>query len=98
MSHITYYIEAFMWNSPNNDEALPCEQLVLCWDVFLDEKTQQWRTKAHFTTMPHIWLPDNGAVFLRHFLVHVKHTWLAYCDANLVDLHVRISLMFSQMV
>ncbi|KAL0782330.1 hypothetical protein CaCOL14_000236 [Colletotrichum acutatum] len=95
-SHITYYIEAFMWNSPNNDEALPCKQLVLCWDVFRDEQTHQWHTKAHFTTMPHIWLPDNGAVFLRHFLVHVKHTWLAYCDANLVDLHLRKRIIESK--
>ncbi|KAK1495370.1 hypothetical protein CTAM01_08499 [Colletotrichum tamarilloi] len=95
-SHITYYIEAFMWNSPNNDEALPCEQLVLCWDVFRDEQTHQWHTKAHLTTMPHIWLPDNGAVFLRHFLIHVKHTWLAYCDANLVDLHLRKRIIESK--
>ncbi|OHE98018.1 hypothetical protein CORC01_06687 [Colletotrichum orchidophilum] len=95
-SHINYYVEAFMWNSPSNDEPLPCEQLVLCWDVYQEKQTQQWYTKAHFTTMPHIWLPDNGAVFLRHFLVHVKHTWLAYCEANLVDLHLRKRIIGSK--
>ncbi|KAK1450991.1 hypothetical protein CCUS01_11358 [Colletotrichum cuscutae] len=84
-NHRVYYVTAFMWNSANNSD-----------NPSNGNGRHPHKNLAHFTNMPHIWLPDNGAVFLKHFLGHVKATWLAYCEANLVDLKLRKRIIESK--
>lgn len=69
-------------NIQEESVALQWRECAISWTMVSATVSQNgnvWGSMDHFSTLPHCWIPRDGAEFFSLFIQHLHKSWLTFC-------------------